>query len=174
MEPIDLRHRRAEVDHDQLPYERPHSNGKHNHSRCPPRPPRPADSMPAEDVSGYTLMVAGRRTGKTSFLRLLLDTSSASSSVTHEQLASLAKFVQGCSGHTAHVRSVSIDIDMAPDEVDEELPLTLTLIDTPSLDFEDEQSAQRTLQEILRHVESRLGESLDDVSALFARRPYRP
>ncbi|TBU46364.1 hypothetical protein BD309DRAFT_858295 [Dichomitus squalens] len=118
--------------------------------------------MPAEDVSGYTLMVAGRRTGKTSFLRLLLDTCSVSSSVTHEQLASVAKFVQGCSGHTAHVRSVSIDIDMAPDEADEELPLTLTLIDTPSLDFDDEPSSQRTLQEILRHVESRLGESLDD------------
>ncbi|KAI1793413.1 hypothetical protein LXA43DRAFT_885698 [Ganoderma leucocontextum] len=118
--------------------------------------------MPAEDISGYTLMVAGRRTGKTSFLRLLLDTSTVSSFVTSDQLASVAKFVQGCSGHTAHVRSVSVDIDLAPDEVDEEFPLTLTLIDTPSLDFEDDASSQRAIQEILRHVESRLGESLDD------------
>ena len=102
-------------------------------------------------------MVAGRRTGKTSFLRLLLDTSSVSSSVTHEQLASVAKFVQGCSGHTAHVRSVSIDIDLAPDELDEEHPLALTLIDTPSLDFEDDSASQRTLQEILRYATVHMG-----------------
>lgn len=164
MDTIDPRHRRAEVDHDQDPYARSYSNHKHPHSRCPTRPSR-ADRMPAEDISGYTLMVAGRRTGKTSFLRLLLDTSTVSTFVSGDQLASVAKFVQGCSGHTAQVRSVSIDIDLAPDEVDEELPLTLTLIDTPSLDFEDEPSSQRALQEILRHVESRLGESLDDVSA---------
>ncbi|RPD62349.1 hypothetical protein L226DRAFT_458954 [Lentinus tigrinus ALCF2SS1-7] len=118
--------------------------------------------MPAEDPSGYTLMVAGRRTGKTSFLRLLLDTCSVSSTVTRDQLASVAKFVQGCSGHTAHVRSVSIDIDLAPDEADEEHPLNLTLIDTPSLDFEDDAAYQRALQDILRHVEARLGESLED------------
>src|ERR1700675_518649 len=46
--------------------------------------------------SGYTLMVAGQRTGKTSFLRLLLDTSDISPMATKEQLTSVAKFVQGC------------------------------------------------------------------------------
>ncbi|KAI0699290.1 hypothetical protein C8T65DRAFT_303653 [Cerioporus squamosus] len=107
-------------------------------------------------------MVAGRRTGKTSFLRLLLDTNSVASTVTRDQLASVAKFVQGCSGHTSHVRTVSVDIDLAPDEADEEHPLNLTLIDTPSLDFEDDASSQRALQEILRHVEARLGETLED------------
>ena len=164
MDHIDHRHRRPDLDHDRHPFDRQHMNPKLPHPRCPSRPPRP-DRMPAEDPSGYTLMVAGRRTGKTSFLRLLLDTSNLSSSVTRDQLASVAKFVQGCSGHTAHVRSVSIDIDLAPDEADEEAPLKLTLIDTPSLDFEDDSAFQRALQEILRHVEARLGESLEDVSA---------
>ncbi|KAI0670848.1 hypothetical protein C8Q78DRAFT_1069577 [Trametes maxima] len=118
--------------------------------------------MPDGDVPGYTLMVAGRRTGKTSFLRLLLDTNNVASSVSRDQLASVAKFVQGSSGHTSHVRTVSIDIDLAPDELDEEHPLTLTLIDTPSLDFDDKHASERALQDILRHVEGRLGESLDD------------
>ena len=122
--------------------------------------------MPAEDVpAGYTLMVAGRRTGKTSFLRLLLDTSNVSTSVTRDQLASVAKFVQGCSGHTSHVRSVSIDIDLAPDGSDDEHPLTLTLIDTPSLDGDEDPTSLRAIQEILRHVEARLGETLENVSA---------
>ncbi|KAI0335946.1 hypothetical protein GY45DRAFT_1409536 [Cubamyces sp. BRFM 1775] len=114
------------------------------------------------DAPGYTLMVAGRRTGKTSFLRLLLDTSTVSSTVSRDQLASVAKFVQGSSVHTSHVRTVSIDVDLAPDGLDEELPVTLTLIDTPSLDFDDKHASERALQEILRHVEARLGESLDD------------
>ncbi|KAI0770253.1 hypothetical protein C8Q74DRAFT_1202398 [Fomes fomentarius] len=118
--------------------------------------------MPAEDPSGYTLMVAGRRTGKTSFLRLLLDTCNLSSTVTRDQLANVAKFVQGCSGHTAHIRTVSIDIDLAPEDTDEELPLCLTLIDTPSLDLHDEPKAQGTVQDILRHVEGRLGECFED------------
>lgn len=121
--------------------------------------------MPAEDVpAGYTLMVAGRRTGKTSFLRLLLDTSNFSTSA-HDQLGSVAKFVQGCSGHTSHVRSVSIDIDLAPDGTDNELPLTLTLIDTPSLDGDEDPVSLRAIQEILRHVESRLADTLENVSA---------
>ncbi|KAI0632079.1 hypothetical protein C8Q77DRAFT_1265164 [Trametes polyzona] len=118
--------------------------------------------MSDTDVPGYTLMVAGRRTGKTSFLRLLLDTSNVSSTVSRDQLASIAKFVQGSSSHTSHVRTVQIDVDLAPDGLNEEHPLTLTLIDTPSLDFDDKHASERALQDILRHVESRLGESLDD------------
>ena len=164
MDHIDLRHRRPDLVHDRHPFDRQHMNPTLPHPRCPSRPPRP-DRMPAEDPSGYTLMVAGRRTGKSSFLRLLLDTSNFSTSA-HDQLGSVAKFVQGCSGHTSHVRSVSIDIDLAPDGLDEEHPVTLTLIDTPSLDFDDKHASERALQEILRHVEARLGESLDDVSGM--------
>ncbi|KIJ62639.1 hypothetical protein HYDPIDRAFT_94135 [Hydnomerulius pinastri MD-312] len=107
-------------------------------------------------------MVAGQRTGKTSFLRLLLDTSEISSTATKDQLASVAKFVQGCSGHTSHIRSASINIDL---DIDPNTPLqvlTLTLVDTPSLDFEDEPSSERNIQEILRQVDSRFAEGIDD------------
>ncbi|KAI0755018.1 hypothetical protein C8Q80DRAFT_1142446 [Daedaleopsis nitida] len=161
MNSIDIRHRRPDVDREHALFDRPLPHGKHPHTRCPTRHFRP-DRMPADDAPGYTLMVAGRRTGKTSFLRLLLDTINVSSTVTRDQLTSVAKFVQGCSGHTAHVRSVSIDIDLAPDELDEEHPLSLTLIDTPSLDFQDDTASQHTIQEILRYVETRLADSLDD------------
>ncbi len=175
MDSIDRLHRRTDGDNDHSPYDHPHNTAKLAQPRCPTRQPRP-DRMPAEDPSGYTLMVAGRRTGKTSFLRLLLDTCNLSSTVTRDQLANVAKFVQGCSGHTAHIRTVSIDIDLAPEDTDEELPLCLTLIDTPSLDLHDEPKAQGTVQDILRHVEGRLGECFEDVSALrsLLKRPYKP
>ncbi|KAL4069944.1 hypothetical protein V8B97DRAFT_1872195 [Scleroderma yunnanense] len=107
-------------------------------------------------------MVAGQRSGKTSFLRLLLDTSDISPTATKDQLASVAKFVQGCSSHTSHIRSASINIDL---DVDRNAPpqvLSLTLIDTPSLDFADDHTAERNIQEILRQVDSRFAEGIDD------------
>jgi hypothetical protein len=116
------------------------------------------------DFSGYTVMVAGQRSGKTSFLRLLLDTSEISSTATKDQLASVAKFVQGCSGHTSHIRTASINIDHDIDQNSTPQVLTLTLVDTPSLTFEDEASTERAIHEILRHVESRFADGIEDVS----------
>ncbi|KAG1746014.1 uncharacterized protein EDB91DRAFT_1120238 [Suillus paluster] len=116
----------------------------------------------SNDFSGYTVMVAGQRTGKTSFLRLLLDTSEISSTATKDQLASVAKFVQGCSGHTSHIRTASINIDHDIDQNSTPQVLTLTLVDTPSLTFEDEASTDRAIHEILRHVESRFAEGIED------------
>ncbi|OAX42841.1 hypothetical protein K503DRAFT_682402 [Rhizopogon vinicolor AM-OR11-026] len=107
-------------------------------------------------------MVAGQRTGKTSFLRLLLDTSEISTTATKDQLASVAKFVQGCSGHTSHIRTASINIDHDIDQNGTPQVLTLTLVDTPSLAFEDETSTERAIHEILRHVESRFAEGIED------------
>ncbi|OBZ69875.1 hypothetical protein A0H81_10252 [Grifola frondosa] len=50
--------------------------------------------------------------------------------------------------------------------------LTLTLINTPSLEYEDDTSSQRTVSEILRHVDSGFAENVEDVSpALLLRTP---
>lgn len=100
--------------------------------------------------------------GKSSFLRLLIDTSEIASNASKEQLQSVARFVQGCSGHTSGLRTVSVDID-----VDGAQPLALTLIDTPSLDFKDDAYAERVVSETLRFVESRLAEGGDEVGACF-------
>lgn len=118
-------------------------------------------------INGYTLMVAGQRTGKTSFLRLLLDTSEVAQTATNEQLASVAKFVQGCSGHTSHIRTASIDVDVDVEGKGSVQPLALTLVDTPSLDFDDETSSERAVTEILRHVETRFIEGVDEVRPGF-------
>lgn len=141
------------------------ANGDHPHARSPASP---ADRMGDEPSSGYTLMVAGRRTGKTSFLRLLLDTSVVSPTASAEQLAAVARFVQGCAGYTSHIRTVSVNVDQAVmgEEGHQELhTLLLTLIDTPCLDFDDEPGSQRVVSEILRHLDTRFSESVADVSA---------
>lgn len=119
-------------------------------------------------MNGYTLMVAGQRTGKTSFLRLLLDTSDVSRTATMEQLTSVAKFVQGCSGHTSHIRTASIDVELDLEGNGRPQPLALTIIDTPSLDLTDETSSERMVSEMLRYVESKLAEGIEDVSSCLA------
>ena len=103
--------------------------------------------------------------GKTSFLRLLLDTSVVSSRTTKDQLASVAKFVQGSSGHTAHLRTASIDINNDLEGSGQYQSLGLSLIDTPSLDFKDEVTAERFLSETIRHIDGRFAEGIEDVGA---------
>lgn len=103
-------------------------------------------------------------TGKTSFLRLLLDTSTISPATTKEQLASVAKFVQGCSSHTSYIRAASVEIEVDIEGTGGPRQLGLTLIDTPSLDFKDEAATERLLSETLRHIDSRLAEGVENVS----------
>jgi hypothetical protein len=124
-----------------------------------------APSMSSNSTQGasYTVMVAGHRTGKTSFLRLLLDSSVIATTATRDQLASVAKFVQGCGGHTANTRTCSIDVEVDSDERALPKRVTLSVIDTPSLAFSDEAAAERVVEDILRHVESRFLEGLEDV-----------
>jgi hypothetical protein len=112
--------------------------------------------------SSYT---ASLGSGKTSFLRLLLDTSDISPTVAKDQLTSVAKFVQGCSGHTSHIRTASIDINLDVEGNGGRQCLGLTLIDTPSLDFQDEATSERLLAENIRLIDNRFTEGLEDVSA---------
>ena len=111
------------------------------------------------------LLTVDPGTGKTSFLRLLLDTSVVSSRTTKDQLASVAKFVQGSSGHTAHLRTASIDINNDLEGNGQYQGLGLSLIDTPSLDFKDEVTAERFLSETIRHIDGRFAEGIEDVGA---------
>ncbi|KAF9565741.1 hypothetical protein CPC08DRAFT_704439 [Agrocybe pediades] len=114
------------------------------------------------ELPELTLLAAGCRGGKTSFLRLLLDTSVISTHATKDQLTSVAKFVQGSNGHTSFVRSASITINLDLDGNGQVQPLCLTLIDTPSLDFNDEPTSERHLADTLRHIDARLMEGLED------------
>jgi len=120
-------------------------------------------ARPDGPSSGYSLMVAGQATGKTAFLRLLLDTSEIAATTSQDQLASVAKFVQGCAGHTSHIRTVSFDIESDLPEIGQHQPVSLTLTDTPSFDVRDEVASERLVADILRHVETKFSESLEDV-----------
>ncbi|KAJ4482084.1 GTP binding protein [Lentinula aciculospora] len=115
-------------------------------------------NVPGNSVPQFSLLVAGCRGGKTSLLRLLLDTCNVSPRASRDQLASVAKFVQGCSSHTTHIRSTSIPVDLEAEGGGE---FTLSLVDTPSLDFKDAAVTERSMLETLRYIEGRLSEAAD-------------
>ncbi|KAG5636184.1 hypothetical protein H0H81_008890 [Sphagnurus paluster] len=102
--------------------------------------------------------------GKTSFLRLLLDTSAISPTATKDQLANVAKFVQGCNGHTSYIRPTSIDINVDIEGSGKPYPIALHLVDTPSLDFKDEKAAEWSMSEIQRNIDGRFAEGVELVS----------
>ncbi|KIK52069.1 hypothetical protein GYMLUDRAFT_233731 [Collybiopsis luxurians FD-317 M1] len=121
-------------------------------------PQSTSSSVPGISAPEFSILVAGCRGGKTSLLRLLLDTCNISSRASKEQLASVAKFVQGSGSHTSHIRTASIAVDIEAEGGGE---FTLTLVDTPSLDSRDDAATERSLAETLRYIEGRLGEAAD-------------
>ncbi|KAH0586192.1 hypothetical protein H2248_007451 [Termitomyces sp. 'cryptogamus'] len=127
----------------------------------PSQSPKAGLDTPDKPRTEFTLLVAGCRGGKTSFLRLLLDTSSISSTATKDQLANVAKFVQGCNGHTSYIRPTSIDINVDIEGNGKPQSIGLNLVDTPSLDFRDEKSAEWSLSEILRNIDGRFAEGVE-------------
>lgn len=76
-------------------------------------------------------MVAGARgTGKTSLIKLFLDTSDISSSATLEQKASVAAFLSKSRKGTRAIQKACVEITEARYD-----RILLTLIDTPGLRF---------------------------------------
>jgi len=116
--------------------------------------------------NSFHFVTAVLGSGKTSFLRLLLDTSVVSPRTTKDQLAGVAKFVHASNGHTSFIRTASIDISLDHDGSGQVQPLGLTLIDTPTLDFKDETSGERYLGDIIHLIDSRFREGVEDVRRL--------
>jgi hypothetical protein len=125
-------------------------------SLSPPSSPGSSPPAGAAPIAGYTVMVAGRRAGKTAFLRLLLDTVPAAGTATAEQLAGVARFVHGAAASTSHIRHTALAVALEGRQT----PLTLAVVDTPALEFEHPDQAERVLAEVVRFVESRFEHSL--------------
>ncbi|KAL0579142.1 hypothetical protein V5O48_002875 [Marasmius crinis-equi] len=136
----------------------------------------------------FCLLVAGDHGGKSSFLRLLLETTplySAEDSSSQRQKASLSKFIQGCSTRTTSIRCTTLNV-LVPQAISPkpspksspktedvalepnlnpngpiQVPLALTVVDTPSITPSHVPMSASVPEEILRFVESRLAEAVD-------------
>ncbi|KAL4080748.1 Septin-domain-containing protein [Scleroderma citrinum] len=107
------------------------------------------------------LVVGGRGTGKTSLLRLLLDTSDISSTATAEQRASLQRFLQGELKQTQSINAACVEISESRYD-----RVLLTVIDTPGLDFSEgrELSVERQVTHIIRYIDQQYADTMIEES----------
>ncbi|KAG8923121.1 hypothetical protein FRC00_006598 [Tulasnella sp. 408] len=110
----------------------------------------------------FNVMVAGGRgTGKTSFLKLFLNTCDISPAATEAELAFLKKFTEGPARHTKSLHPVSIEVcEERHDRIH------LTVIDTVGLDFEEgrELELERGVQSMMRYIDTQYAETMGEES----------
>lgn len=107
-------------------------------------------------------MVAGARgTGKTSLLKLFLDTSEISSTATPEQKLSVETFMGKSRKSTRKLQTACVEI--AETRFDRVL---LTLVDTPGLSFDDGQELEleRSVSALVKYLDLQYDESMGEVS----------
>ncbi len=108
-------------------------------------------------------MVGSKSTGKSSLLRLLLETAEISPLATKERRAALDKFLRDSSKPTSGIQGVTIEI--CESKFDR---ILLSVIDTPGLDFQEgkELKLERQVNAILRHVDVQYADTMNEVSVL--------
>ena len=105
------------------------------------------------------MQVAGAKgAGKTSLLRLLLETAEVSPTAPPEQRIALEHFLRGAARPTREIHTTGIEI--CESRYDR---LLLSVIDTPGLDFGDELTLERQVSSIVRHMEAQFADTLSEV-----------
>jgi septin family protein len=106
--------------------------------------------------------VGGLGTGKTSLLRLLLDTADISPTATPDQRAAVGNFLRGSLERTQEIKTACVEI--CESKYDRVL---LTVIDTPGLDFHEsrELNLEWQVSSILKYVDQQYADTLSEVSA---------
>ncbi|RDX42497.1 hypothetical protein OH76DRAFT_1422481 [Lentinus brumalis] len=110
----------------------------------------------------FNLMVAGAQgTGKTSLLRLILDTADISPTATADQKAAMARFLHGSAKRTETIQSACVEI--CESKYDR---LLLSVIDTPGLDFQEghELRLERQVNGIVKYLDAQFADTLSEES----------
>ncbi|KAI0699289.1 Septin-domain-containing protein [Cerioporus squamosus] len=110
----------------------------------------------------FNIMVAGAQgTGKTSLLRLILDTADISPTATADQKAAMARFLHGTAKRTESIQSACVEI--CESKYDR---LLLSVIDTPGLDFQEghELRLERQVNTIVKYLDAQFADTLSEES----------
>lgn len=110
----------------------------------------------------FNLMVAGKQgTGKSSLLRLLVDTADISPSATAEQRAAMDRFLRDSTKRTDRIDTACVEI--CESRFDR---ILLSVIDTPGLDFQDghELKLERQVSGIIKYLDLQYADTMDEES----------
>ncbi|XP_006462579.1 hypothetical protein AGABI2DRAFT_152018 [Agaricus bisporus var. bisporus H97] len=113
----------------------------------------------------FNIMVAGSKgTGKSSLLRLLLETADISPTATKEQRVALDKILDDLTKPTNTIQRASIEISESRFD-----RILLSVIDTPGLEFQEgrELKLERQVNAILRHVDAQYADTMNEESKVI-------
>ncbi|KAH9854642.1 Septin-domain-containing protein [Lenzites betulinus] len=116
----------------------------------------------AKNPTTFNIMVAGAQgTGKTSLLRLLLETADLSPTATADQKAAMARFLRGPPKRTEEIQTACVEI--CESRYDR---LLFSVIDTPGLDFREghELRMERQVSSIVKYLDSQFSDTLNEES----------
>jgi septin family protein len=107
------------------------------------------------------MVVGGKGTGKTSLLRLLLETADTSPSATVDQRAAVERFLKGPPKSTQEIQTACVEI--CESRFDR---LLFSVIDTPGLDFQHgrELKLERQVNAILKYVDMQYADTMSEES----------
>ena len=105
--------------------------------------------------------MGGKGTGKTSLLRLLLETADISPSATEDQKAAVDQFLKGSTKATQAIQTACVEI--CESRFDRVL---FSVIDTPGLDFQEgrELKLERQVTSIIKYVDAQYADTMTEVS----------
>ncbi|KAK7681538.1 hypothetical protein QCA50_015270 [Cerrena zonata] len=116
----------------------------------------------ARNPTTFNIMVVGAQgTGKTSLLRLLLDTADISPTATPDQKANMDSFLKGATKRTEQIQTACVEI--CESKYDR---ILLSVIDTPGLDFQNghELRLERQVTGIVKYMDTQFSDTLSEES----------
>jgi len=113
--------------------------------------------------------VGGKGTGKTSLLRLLLETADTSPGATADQKAAVERFLKGSTKATQAIQTACVEI--CESRFDRVL---FSVIDTPGLDFAEgrELKLERQVNTVLKYVDAQYADTMSEVRTILKFEPF--
>jgi len=107
------------------------------------------------------MVVGGKQTGKTSLLRLLLETADLSPTATTHQRSAVERFLKSSSRSTSKIQPACVEI--CESRFDRVL---FSVIDTPGLDFQEgkELKLERQITDILKYIDTQYADTMNEES----------
>ncbi|KAK1232049.1 hypothetical protein PQX77_004808 [Marasmius sp. AFHP31] len=135
-------------------------NWKNSPAPIPRYSQRRARQAPTFNV----MVVGGLGTGKTSLLRLILETADLSPSATVDQKVAVERFLRGSPKTTQSIQTASIEI--CESRFDRVL---LSVVDTPGLDYAEgrELRLERQVSSIMRYVDAQYADTMSEESKVI-------
>ncbi|ESK87155.1 septin family p-loop gtpase [Moniliophthora roreri MCA 2997] len=127
----------------------------------PPSTTRYSQRRARQPPTFNVMVVGGQGTGKTSLLRLILETADISPAATVDQKMAVDRFLRGLPKATGNINTACVEI--CESRFDRVL---LTVVDTPGLDYNEgrELKLERQVNSVMKYIDSQYADTMSEES----------